>query len=164
MPIRTYRGTVDPPKWWEKFLSHPFECIVAVMGITFGLMLLAGLIDTSYDPSPPVAELSSRQGWLMALSLLLGSAGVLVAMLAPLPDLEAEWLVERVGLALTGLAWLQYALAVYINDPDYGGALVLGLGLAAGIFSRLAVTFVIQKRLVEILQNRESGEERKNDA
>lgn len=145
MPGRAYRGKRYPPKWWEKFLAHPIECDAALMGVVFGSLLLAGQIWTNYDPSPPVAELPQWLGTLMGVMLFGGGVAMLIALLAPLPDIQSEWNLERLALSLSAFGWLFYAGAVYVYDPDYGGALVLGLGLSLGLFARWGVTIIVQR-------------------
>lgn len=130
------------------------ELVYLAMSFIFGMMLIAAEAISGYYPSPPVINLSQWQGVLMGGSLIVGATLVLIGLLTPLPDLEAEYLSERTGLALCSLSWTTYALAVYIWDSDYGGALVLGWGMAFMGAFRLIITFLIKRDTRQIMRRR----------
>ena len=91
MPARNYRGTTTPPRWWEKLLSHPLEVSYGTMGVLLGLLVLLGEA-FAFEPSRNLAGLPTWNGLMLGVLLLVGSTAILLALLAPLPDLEAEFL------------------------------------------------------------------------
>lgn len=132
------------------------ETVYLLMSFIFGVMLVvAEMVDGLY-PSPPVANLSQWQGFMMGGSLIIGSVLMFIGLLAPLPDLEAEYLSERTGLAFCILSWVTYALAVYIWDANYGGALLLGWGMAVMGATRLAITFIIKRDTHQLMRGRKT--------
>ena len=148
MPARAYHSTGRvPPPWGEKLLAHPFEVVQGIIAVAFGAMLIAGEAWKSYVPSPPVEQLSTWQAWTMGGSLLAGGIAIITSMLAPMPDLEAEYLVERAGLLAATSGWVTYAAAVYVWDPSYGGALVLGIGSSICLMLRFAVSYIAERGL-----------------
>ena len=148
MPARAYHSTGRvPPPWGEKLLAHPIEVVQGIIAATFGAMLIAGEMWKSYVPSPPVEQLSTWQAWTMGGSLLAGGIAIVTSMLAPMPDIEAEYLVERAGLLAATSGWVTYVAAVYVWDQSYGGALVLGIGSSTGLMIRFAVSYIAERGL-----------------
>ena len=147
MPHRTWHPTHEPPTWLDRVLVHPIQTVIlGGATLTFGLLLVVGLIHPAYEVSPPVAELHHWQGWLMAVAMVIGGTSVLAAIIAPLPDWEAQVIVERLGVAFGSIGWAMYAAAVALSDARHQGAIVLGAYLAGACVLRLIVIQMIIAR------------------
>lgn len=144
---RTYRPTHKPPTWTDRLLVHPVQTIVLGLGtLVFGVLLALGQLVDGHAISPPVADLTAWQGWLMATALTVGGAVTLVAIVGHLPDWEAQIIAERLGTACAGIGWAMYAGAVALSDGRYQGAIILGVTLAAACALRLVVLQMIVAR------------------
>lgn len=147
-PIRTYHNKFTPPRWWEKLYAHPFEVVLALQSALFGLRALIGRASESApSASPAVATLSDWQTYTLGGSLLVGGLALVFALVGPMPDLEAEWLLERAGLSLLAISWASLTITTYHLSPHAVDTLVLTSGWALACLLRLIVTLIVQNAL-----------------
>lgn len=141
MPRHRFTPRVEPPGFWDRVYSHPFETSMAGLWTAAGvLMVVASFID--YDPSHSLSRAAPWATFLLGVMLFIGAAGVIHGLFVDSNDLVSDWLKERLGLLLGGLGLLGYSTAVGMTFPWNILSWLTPLMMAIACLIRIRATFL----------------------
>lgn len=127
MPRRIYHPRIPPTKL-DHLLAHPYEIVLAAVGLAASLLILAGEIAAAITVSPSVDAMHGLVAWGVGLLGIPGHALIIAGLRDNDDDLMNGWRRERTGLVLAAFAWAIYTLADLAAFP--GSIVTWGFGLA----------------------------------
>lgn len=150
--IRTYHPIYTPPRWWERILIHPMENVLAVLALTSGAIIIAGILIDHFQPSRSMADMP----WLLVLlcGAFTGVGGILALTGLHWRDTSAintAWGIERTGWILSAGGFFVYAIAVAMSFPNsvFSWLIPTGLGIASSLraVSLLMIWLMARRKL-----------------
>lgn len=152
MPKRSYIPIHDPPWWWEKVFAHLFMLSASLASIVSGLLLLmSAFVPRSYVVSKALVEAPMWQMIITAIALFVGGSLVFLSMFLKFPDIQGEFLTERVGCLVVSGGWFIYFSAIIVWADKYDSTISVSSGLtlvnAMVFFARFWISFQVEAAL-----------------
>jgi hypothetical protein len=146
MPLRSYHSQRNPPSFVDHTLAHPWEVLCAAFAIINGAL---GMVSLSFNGETFTAAADTLPSWtagLMCIALAVGGMFVLAGIYDEHDDLMVGYVRERLGLFVSGTAWIVYAAVAGFAFPLFLGWR-FGILLAAASALRLFATYREERRL-----------------
>ena len=144
MPRRRYHPRV-PPTRLDHLLAHPYEIVLAAVGLAASAGILAAKATPMFAVSESVAALNGLVAWILGILGIPGHALIIRGLFDDHPDLMVGWRRERYGLVLAGSSWLLYASGVAWVHPHPTVSYGFAGGIVAAMALRLAATYAEER-------------------
>lgn len=152
MPRHAYTARREPPSLLDKLLFHPFELSFGLLWLIVGVLLILDIFVPGFTLS---LSMDNPPAWAaagIALCFVFAAVSIGRGLLYDSPELDRDWLAERVGLVAGSVGLLGYTIAVVFTFPHSTLSWIIPLSMTMPCGLRIWATIREERYRREVQQ------------